>query len=110
MRRAVITGVGAVCAFGVGLDALFDGLQSGVSRIGPIASFDARAFDTQVACEVTAEPLDRAWVRSIIGDLGAAEAMLSAPAPGATANACSLCWLRLKRGAWRVMRNRMPRW
>jgi 3-oxoacyl-[acyl-carrier-protein] synthase II len=76
MRRAVITGVGAVCAFGVGLDALFDGLQSGVSRIGPIASFDARAFDTQVACEVTAEPLDRAWVRSIIGDLGAAEAVL----------------------------------
>jgi 3-oxoacyl-[acyl-carrier-protein] synthase II len=52
MTRAVITGVGAVSAFGVGMDKLFDGLASGRSCIAPIRSFDASAFETKVACEV----------------------------------------------------------
>ncbi|MDI1447180.1 beta-ketoacyl-[acyl-carrier-protein] synthase family protein [Polyangium sp. 6x1] len=55
-RRAVITGVGAVSAFGVGYDALANGLAAGKSAVGPIRSFDARTFPTRVAGEV---PLDK---------------------------------------------------
>lgn len=73
MSGAVITGVGAVCAFGVGVSALFDGLQSGRSCIAPIRSFDASAFQTQVACEVGVGRIDGAWLRAHLGELGAAE-------------------------------------
>ncbi|MDI1432338.1 beta-ketoacyl-[acyl-carrier-protein] synthase family protein [Polyangium sorediatum] len=54
-RRAVITGVGAVSAFGVGYDALANGLAAGRSAIGPIRNFDARTFPTRVAGEVPIE-------------------------------------------------------
>ncbi|MES2017986.1 MAG: beta-ketoacyl-[acyl-carrier-protein] synthase family protein [Pseudomonadota bacterium] len=73
MTRAVITGVGAVCAFGVGIEALFDGLVSARSCIAPIRSFDASAFQTRVACEVEVGQIERAWLRSHLGDLGSAE-------------------------------------
>jgi 3-oxoacyl-[acyl-carrier-protein] synthase II len=76
MNRAVITGVGAVCAFGVGIERLFDGLAGGRSCIAPIRSFDASAFQTRVACEVDVGQIDRAWLRSHLGDLGEAEAVL----------------------------------
>ncbi len=49
---AVITGVGAVSAFGVGMSALLGGLAEGRSAIGPITSFDASTFPTRVAGEV----------------------------------------------------------
>lgn len=70
MSRAVITGVGAVSAFGVGVGHLFDGLASGRSCIAPIRSFDASAFQTQVACEVDVGRIDSAWLRSHLGDVG----------------------------------------
>ena len=54
-RRAVITGVGAVSAFGVGYEALASGLAAGRSAVGPIRSFDARTFPTRVAGEVPIE-------------------------------------------------------
>ncbi|NHZ34080.1 beta-ketoacyl-[acyl-carrier-protein] synthase family protein [Massilia rubra] len=76
MRRAVITGVGAVSAFGVGMPALFDGLADGRSRIAPVRSFDASAFDTRVACEVAGGGIGRDWLRAHLGDLGHAEAVL----------------------------------
>ena len=48
MRRAVITGAGAVSAFGVGLPALFDGLAEGRAAVGAIRSFDASTFPVRV--------------------------------------------------------------
>jgi 3-oxoacyl-[acyl-carrier-protein] synthase II len=69
MSRAVITGAGAVSAFGIGLDQLFDGLASGRSCIAPIRSFDASAFQTQVACEVDVGRIDSAWLHSHMGDV-----------------------------------------
>jgi 3-oxoacyl-[acyl-carrier-protein] synthase II len=66
-QSAVITGVGAVSAFGVGLPALFDGLRAGRSAIGPINWFDASAFPTRVAGEVATEVHDggvsHAWLQ-----------------------------------------------
>jgi len=64
MTRAVITGVGTVCSLGVGIDALFDGLEAGRSCIAPIASFDASQFDTRVACEVMAGAPDLNWIQT----------------------------------------------
>jgi 3-oxoacyl-[acyl-carrier-protein] synthase II len=54
MTAAVITGAGAVSAFGVGLGPLLDGLAAGGSGIRRIASFDASTFPTRVAGEVPA--------------------------------------------------------
>lgn len=51
-RRAVITGVGALSAFGIGYAALEKGLLAGRSAIGPIRNFDASTFPTRVAGEV----------------------------------------------------------
>ncbi|NHZ39238.1 beta-ketoacyl-[acyl-carrier-protein] synthase family protein [Massilia sp. CCM 8693] len=76
MKRAVITGVGAVSAFGVGVPALFDGLAGGRSRIAPVRSFDASAFDTRVACEVAGAGIGRDWLRAHLGSPGHAEAVL----------------------------------
>jgi 3-oxoacyl-(acyl-carrier-protein) synthase len=52
VSRAVITGVGAVSAFGVGVDALWNGLARGAGAISEIRSFDAGTFPTRVAGEV----------------------------------------------------------
>ena len=52
MKRAVITGVGVVSAFGHDSRALFHGLAEGRHAIGPIRSFDASTFPTRVGGEV----------------------------------------------------------
>ncbi|MFI4854719.1 MAG: beta-ketoacyl-[acyl-carrier-protein] synthase family protein [Phycisphaerales bacterium JB065] len=51
-RRVVITGIGAVTPFGVGMDALWEGLCSGASALGPIESFDATGFRSSLGAEV----------------------------------------------------------
>lgn len=51
-RRAVITAVGVVSAFGVGFPVFCDALVEGRSAVGPIRSFDASTFPTRVAGEV----------------------------------------------------------
>ncbi len=76
MTRAVVTGAGAVSAFGVGLGSLFEGLASGRSCIAPIGSFDASAYETKVACEVHTGAITAAWLRSHLGHLGQADALL----------------------------------
>lgn len=50
-RRVVISGLGAVSGFGVGAEALWDGLCAGDRAIRPIASFDASAFGCPFASE-----------------------------------------------------------
>ncbi|PYU08710.1 MAG: beta-ketoacyl-[acyl-carrier-protein] synthase II [Acidobacteria bacterium] len=51
-RRVVVTGVGLVCALGIGTDESWQNLVAGVSGIGPITHFDPAAFDCKIAGEV----------------------------------------------------------
>lgn len=61
MTRAVITGVGVVSPFGVGVDAFWGALEAGESAVGAIRSFDASAFPTQVAGEVPVIDASALW-------------------------------------------------
>jgi len=47
-RRVVVTGMGAVTPFGVGVDGLWDGLVASRSGITPITQFDAKDFDVRI--------------------------------------------------------------
>jgi 3-oxoacyl-[acyl-carrier-protein] synthase II len=51
-RRVVVTGVGAVCGFGAGVEALWRGLRAGETAIGPFRRFDAGLHRTRLAAEV----------------------------------------------------------
>jgi 3-oxoacyl-[acyl-carrier-protein] synthase II len=51
-RRVVVTGVGLVCACGIGTEEAWQSLLAGRSGIGPITQFDASAFDCRIAGEV----------------------------------------------------------
>src|SRR3954468_1708777 len=55
-RRAVITGLGAVSAFGWGVPALRTGLRSNRTAIGPFQRFDHTRHRTHVAGEVPPGP------------------------------------------------------
>ncbi len=60
-RRVVITGVGLVCACGIGTEEVWKNLLAGQGGIGPITQFDASAFDCRFAGEVrNFDPLN--WV------------------------------------------------
>jgi len=51
-RRVVVTGVGLVCACGIGTEEVWKNLIAGESGIGPITQFDATGFDCRFAGEV----------------------------------------------------------
>lgn len=51
-RRVVVTGLGAVTPFGVGVGPLWEGVRAGRSAIGPIKRFDASPFPVTFAGEV----------------------------------------------------------
>lgn len=51
-RRVVVTGLGVVTPLGNQLDIFWNNLVAGKCGIGKITSFDASAFDTQIAGEV----------------------------------------------------------
>jgi 3-oxoacyl-[acyl-carrier-protein] synthase II len=51
-RRVVVTGVGLVCALGIGTDQVWEKLIAGVSGVGPITQFDATGFDCRIAAEL----------------------------------------------------------
>ena len=51
-RRAVVTGLGAVTPIGNDHPTFWRNLVAGVSGAGPITSFDASAYDVQIAAEV----------------------------------------------------------
>ena len=83
-----ITGLGAVSGYGDGTEALWQGLASGASAIGPFTRFEHQRFRTQLASEVRdagASRAPRGDRRSSIADrfaLGAArEALAQAGLP-----------------------------
>ena len=51
-RQVVVTGVGLVCALGIGTDEVWQRLLCGESGVGPITQFDASAFDCRIAAEI----------------------------------------------------------
>jgi 3-oxoacyl-[acyl-carrier-protein] synthase II len=52
LKRAVITGMGALTPIGNTLSAYWEGLLAGRSGAAPITHFDANKFKTRFACEV----------------------------------------------------------
>jgi 3-oxoacyl-[acyl-carrier-protein] synthase II len=52
MRRVVVTGLGVVSPFGVGVKAYWAGLAAGACAIRPLTLFDAGAFRCRIAAEV----------------------------------------------------------
>ena len=48
-RRVVVTGVGLVCALGIGTEETWKNLVQGKSGIGPITHFDTTGFDCKFA-------------------------------------------------------------
>jgi 3-oxoacyl-[acyl-carrier-protein] synthase II len=51
-RRVVVTGVGLVCALGIGTEESWKNLVGGKSGVGRITHFDTTNFDCQIAGEV----------------------------------------------------------
>jgi 3-oxoacyl-[acyl-carrier-protein] synthase II len=51
-RRVVVTGVGLVCALGIGTEESWKNLLAGVSGVACITSFDTTGFDCRIAGEV----------------------------------------------------------
>ena len=51
-RRVVVTGVGLVCALGIGTEESWKNLLAGVSGVATITSFDATGFDCRIGGEV----------------------------------------------------------
>jgi 3-oxoacyl-[acyl-carrier-protein] synthase II len=51
-RRVVVTGIGVVSPFGVGLAPFWDGLSAGRSAVGRITHFDPSAYPCQIAGQV----------------------------------------------------------
>jgi len=51
-RRVVVTGVGLVCALGIGTEESWRNLVAGCSGIAPITHFDTNGFDCKIAGEV----------------------------------------------------------
>ena len=52
-RRVVVTGLGLVTPVGNNVEDSWTALVAGTSGAGPIQHFDASAFDTKFACEVS---------------------------------------------------------
>ena len=51
-RRVVVTGVGLVCALGVGTEESWKNLVAGKSGVGPITQFDPKRLKCRIAAEV----------------------------------------------------------
>ena len=51
-RRVVVTGVGLVCALGIGTEESWSNLVAGKSGVGPITLFDTTGFDCRIGGEI----------------------------------------------------------
>jgi len=73
VRRVAVSGVGAVCGMGWGVDSLWEGLRAGRPAFAPLRRFDPSRHRTRLAAEVGEPPahLSRAipgWRRLSIAD------------------------------------------
>lgn len=57
-RRVVITGLGPITAYGIGIEPLWEGMLSGRSGIGPIEGFDASGFACPIGGQLAADRFD----------------------------------------------------
>lgn len=66
-RRVVVTGLGMVTPLGTGVEKNWEAACAGRSGVGPITKFDASAFPTRIAAEVTdfdpADFIDKQQIR-----------------------------------------------
>jgi len=51
-RRVLVTGMGCVTPFGIGLDAFWEGIVAGRSGITPLTAFDPAPYGTRIAGQV----------------------------------------------------------
>ena len=51
-RRVVVTGAGLISCVGIGTEETWEGVRNGRTGIAKITSFDASAFNSQIAGEV----------------------------------------------------------
>ncbi len=56
--RVVITGLGPICAFGVGIQPLWSALLEGRSAIAPVRRWDASGFASNAAAELLLDTFD----------------------------------------------------
>lgn len=52
-RRVAVTGLGAICALGGDVPAVWSGLQAGRSGIGPISTISTNRLSASIAAEIT---------------------------------------------------------
>jgi 3-oxoacyl-[acyl-carrier-protein] synthase II len=119
MARALVTGLGAVSPFGVGLKAYWTGLSAGTCAIRPVTLIDTEGFRCRIAGEVPdviagsprrsrADRLALAAAREALDDagLGAAErsdtALVVGAVGGGMLEAEAWYWARARGGAPRV--------
>jgi 3-oxoacyl-[acyl-carrier-protein] synthase II len=80
LKRAVITGMGALTPIGNNLQEYWQGLSNGVSGANPITYFDTTEFKTKFACEIKnfdiAQHLDRKEMKRL--DLFSQYALIAA--------------------------------
>lgn len=72
----VITGVGVVSPYGLGVDAFFDGLLGERGAAAPIRQFDASQFPTTIAAEVPHFDMSAGWLASVMPGLSSAQRAL----------------------------------
>ncbi|MBM3255094.1 MAG: beta-ketoacyl-ACP synthase II [Candidatus Omnitrophica bacterium] len=51
-HRVVITGMGVITPVGNSLDSFWKSMENGISGADKLSCFDARAFDSRIACEI----------------------------------------------------------
>lgn len=70
MKKAVITGLGAITPIGLTVEEFWRNLTTGVSGAGYITSFDATDFPVKIACEVKgfnpADHMDRKLIKRTV--------------------------------------------
>lgn len=92
-RRVVVTGLGAVSTFGLGVVPFWEGLTSARSGSAPIRRFDASGYRSDLAAEVPAELVKREDLFQRTGQpLEAATMLATLAADEAFADAGILGW------------------
>ncbi|HEY9180462.1 MAG TPA: beta-ketoacyl synthase N-terminal-like domain-containing protein, partial [Candidatus Baltobacteraceae bacterium] len=51
-HRVAVTGLGMITPFGIGVQAMWEGVRSGRVTVGPLTRFDASAFPSRIAAQI----------------------------------------------------------